>query len=676
MNEETYKLYKVASVSQDKQCNYVKPFDWVKFQMDYNPITKKPIIDEDIDAVKSALMRLNNSAGGEIVQCCDPNNTVADSVLLAKYKAKFPAIRQIIQNGVVKYIEVSTVPQDLTKGWETLTPYLLCRIGKTEFKTTDKPNIFRSVELVQDCYSRDCSQDTIGLEHLFNSARADMQFSYYDDAKAADAVRSGSVDGVAQYLRKYNNADLPLTHDEQENRLLHIAARYYKPDILQLILAVKPNLNIKNGNGDTPMHIAARYGNLDVLESLVKAGAEMNPKNNAGETPIILAVSVDKDQNRRMVYFLYNNGSSILDTDAAGNTILHHIITNAPDDSEKSGLVRFMLERGVSAEQANNAGLTPLELTGNLLAKYEPVPTYTGPTPAATISPYGTQPTIKHLPNKRPAIQRLEYVGPDLDGRQPGVEGFQVVEQKDSDLTPNQRELMEIQTMLFNAVIQDNQDKYGGYINVSDIPKGAPIEVLDYMCSGQSSKIQGLENKAECEALGGTFVKIKNPSTLVKLELVEVSKAEQDDLYYEKNPKPAPAKPVPTVETFTDFSGQYINRGELPTTRTFGTDNLQIYDTVPGFINDGNNKLKPGMLEPQATDVELSHPGALPRDAMRSSRAAEYNSMMLSEELSLAKQDERLKINILRENWQLVVSAIILVLILLFVIQFWFKPNC
>ena len=848
MADDSYKLYMMASVNKDKQCNIVKPFNWANLEVDYNSVTKKPNTVEDIDAFKSAFIRANNSANGEIIQCCDPNSAMTniDAPVLNDYKSKFPSVREIMHNGIVKYIEVSTKKQDPTKGWTELTPYILCRLGKAAIEPTNIPNIYRATELTPDCYKSSCNGvNTLTFEHLFNTVKADLTYSYYDDAKVVDSIKSGNVSGVEQYLRKYNNVNLVLSNDDYENRVIHIAAMYYKPKVLDLLLAVKPDLNAVNAEGNTPLHLACKYGNLDVISQLIKVGGvTLNPKNKKGETPIMLAVAYkdnpkkDKnmlDVNSMMVRYLYNNGASLLDTDNAGNTLLHHIIKYAPDTAEKSNLVRFVLERGVDPEVVNEDGVTALELTAKLIKKYEPEPKYKGPRPTNITeleSPFITEPEIKYKPNSPfpiktynisnskpgfvtksnssnvnissdnsiiPQIETdinlttmdrlkkwLFTINPEITlgqvllgnatkpttttagttttTAQAGVttttqsgttttaqagepttttagvtttaqagepttttaikEPFQVNERDIAKLDPKHRELLEIQTIIFNNIIRNNADKYKSYINVAEIPKGAPIEVLDYMCTGNSPEIQGLENRAKCEALGGKFVKVKNPTTLVKVDLLPESDraidvVEEEELYYDKYPEAEPEKPLPSVrpsptttkegfmnprraslgrqqvpaiktnDRFTDFSGTYTSREPLN-----ATDDMQIYKSAnPEFVNNGNNLSKPpfslagspaSKREQKSLGLEFnvngmnntaSHPEIISNaDTIKFASAARMNSLLLEPVIGLDNQVKCKKVNVLVENWQYVLSFVLLIIILMFVVKVWFKP--
>ena len=47
--------------------------------------------------------------------------------------------------------------------------------------------------------------------------------------------------------------------------------------------------NPKDNFGTTPLHLAAKYGRLGVFELIIKLVNEKNPKDNQGMTPIELA---------------------------------------------------------------------------------------------------------------------------------------------------------------------------------------------------------------------------------------------------------------------------------------------------------------------------------------------------------------------------------------------------
>jgi hypothetical protein len=806
-------LFMTASVNNDKQCNYIKPFNYSEIEKEYNPTTGKVNTLEDIEALKNSIIKINNSANGSLELCCNPalteNSISAD--LLETYKAIMPFVREIVKNGVLTEIEVSTVAQNPDAGWKPLTPYYLCKLSQTEFIQTSTPNVYKSSSILKDCYSKDCSTDTITLQHLFNSARGNTSYTYYDDAKVAQSIQEGDASGLEKYLRKYNKANVYLTHDDYENTLLHLAARYYKPKILAMLLAVKPNLEARNAEGDKPLHVACRYGNMPVVEQLVKLGAEVNPKNNKGETPIMLAVGYDNPKDREangiMLRYLYNNGANLFDQDNKGNTILHHIIKHTPDTPEKTKLVRFVVDHGVSAETKNTAGLTALELTADLLSTLHPEPTATGPKMTKQAQPpsvYFAEPKIPYKRNSPFPIQVIEYdslesgennnnvssIGksnnissqmtyqyldknpattssqstetkntPEKTRYMPGsnayssdmnrlkkwltnvnpsatvaplianpeltkapyttkattqafknIEGFQVSKQNFGAMSVKEKELLQIQTLLFNDIIKTNPDKYNKYINVSEVPKGAPVEILDYMCTGGSDEVTGTEDRATCEAMGGEFVKIKNPSTLVKLELLpeserHIAAEDEDELYYPKYPESMPERPLPTLEPiqrqipattkaqkkasaavkptlttnemFTDFSESYVSRDAsimepINSARLANgmTDNLQIYNQVPEFKNDGNQLAKPNMVP-----VDLEHPKIpVGQYLVQETVKAGINADIITREANaiMGKPLEK-KMSVLMSNVPMLLTAVLLVMILLISMYIWLK---
>ena len=799
-------LYLIASVNNTKQCNYIKPFHYSDIEKDYNQTTGKVNTSDDINAVKSSIIKINNTANGKIVKCCDPGLSEANiSSLFSTYKAKFPFVREIKNNGVLSVLEVSTVPQSADSGWKPLNPYHLCKLSQSDLTQTSTPNVYRTKTLLNDCYSKDCSINTVTLAHLFNDVRKDTSYTYYDDAKVAQSIQEGDASGLEQYLRKYNKANVYLTHDDYQNTLLHIASRYYKPKILAMLVAVKPNMELRNADGDKPLHIACRYGNMPVIEQLVKLGAEKNPKNNKGETPVMLAVAYDNPKDREingiMLRYLYNNGANLFDVDNKGNTILHHIIEKTPDSPEKTKLVRFVIDHGVSAETKNKAGVSALELTAVLIDKLYPDPSRVGgdakmnqeippfkeqQIPYKTDSPYpikivdydkiksanafgknkfpyylsgypyyyydkstGNQVTsssnvsvtpTRYMPGNNvysSDMQRLQkwlstvsptetvpklIANPDLTKppyttqpttqvtKQPfkNIEGFQVTKQDYDAMTIREKELLQIQTILFNDIIKTNPNKYNKYINVSEIPKGAPVEVLDSMCTGGSDDVTGLEDRETCESMGGEFVKIKNPTTLVKLELLPESERridaeEEDELYYPKFPESMPEKPLPvlepveqpsttkainqlqpnttpaitTNEMFTDFSESYVSRDAsimepINNDRLAGgmTDNLQIYNQVPEFKNDGNHLAKPNMVM-----VDLEHPKIpVGQYLVQETTKAGINADIISREANaiMGKPLEK-KIDVLMSNIPMLLTAVLLFIILVISMYIWLK---
>lgn len=75
---------------------------------------------------------------------------------------------------------------------------------------------------------------------------------------------------------------------------LHIALRRGDPEMVDLLLAKKADLNLANKDGDTPLHIAVKEDYLEVIKRLIKAEANLNVSNEDGNTPLAIALQTKK----------------------------------------------------------------------------------------------------------------------------------------------------------------------------------------------------------------------------------------------------------------------------------------------------------------------------------------------------------------------------------------------
>lgn len=370
--------------------------------------------------------------------------------------------------------------------------------------------------------------------------------------RVSQAILEGNISYVKEYVRKYKEVNIPLTNNDYRNRMIHLAAGTKYNDILTMLVSLKANLNIQNKLGETPIHFAVRGRNLDNISTLLSQGIDLTIPTIKGEIPMFYAMATG---DMRVINMLYTNNSPVLGVDAQGNNLIHHCILNCPSYKEndetvansKSEIIQWLIEHGVSTEQKNNAGITPLELTSRQINREinrecamgiqaeqaDVVEKFFG---GAINNNNNNNKNNKSIPTSR------EHFSNPSSG---------VSEQDLSEYTPEHLSLLDIQTKLFNNVIRNNPGKYGGYINVADIPIGAPIEVLDTVCVGGSG-ITGNEDSDECIAKGGQIVKVKNKTTKIKLELIPEEESSTDaisqsELYYNKDPQRVPKRTVPSI---------------------------------------------------------------------------------------------------------------------------------
>jgi hypothetical protein len=663
-------FFHLTSEDPERKCHIIKPFTSGKLNAEILS-NDKVRTENAILNLKKKIISITNAKKGEISLCCkNPVGQEHNGELLSAFRELFPSVREIKEGGKIKHLEVSTEPVlEQSKGWQQLTPYHVCKLTTAKLEPiTGKTNQYRAVNLTNDCYTSNCdNQNTLSLEQLLGEETNPIEYSYYDDLKLAQSIEDGNLDYIKTYLFKYNAINNVLTHDDFGNYIIHIATRYYKKKVYDLLIALRPNINVENADGDTPLHIACRYGKIDAMNELFKLGAEVNAKNKKGMTPLMMAVQY-KDNSKKikknkhnpfddfrltpvaiMIKSLLIKGANINATNNNGETVLHIIVKKGQTSIHLSMIVRMLMESGVDVEIKDNDGKTALAITGDLVGDFS-------------------------------EINEVK-------------EPFQVKSVSRDNLMDREVELREIQTMLFNQTVRNNADKYSTYVNVSEIPEGAPIEILNYMCSGSNPEIQGIEDKEKCERLGGAFTKIKKPTTKVKVELIPESDrmilAEQEeDLYLDKYPESTPLKELPAeikqINQKPRFNNNIGNNMNANNTKTIKNDTyvdrdsmidiplvngkLQTKDVkpVPTVINTTKaDKSDNGDNEMLLNDTEEEHPVMVSSSDLTNSI---NNAMNNSNSLMMGAKSNISKAGFMEKNKEFLKSniiGIILILILL-----------
>ena len=180
-----------------------------------------------------------------------------------------------------------------------------------------------------------------------------------------------------------------------------------------------------------------------------------------------------------------------------------------------------------------------------------------------------------------------------------GTDLGNTLKQQISQYTPEHLSLLDIQTKLFNNIIQNNPNKYSDYISVDDIPSGAPIEILDTVCIG--ANMSGNEDSDECIAKGGKISKVINKTTKIKLDLIagatEIDALNQNDLYFPKSYNKIPKGTVPI--NVANYNANVKSSGNvLPNTQ-------QTQQTQGITYNLGTNSTN-ALLSPNAPNTHIA----------------------------------------------------------------------
>ncbi len=87
-------------------------------------------------------------------------------------------------------------------------------------------------------------------------------------------------------------ADVNAPMGGMQSTPLHQAVELRDEAVVKLLLTRKPNLELKNGNGNTPLHLAIERAPLAIAKLLLEAGADANARSaRNGSTPLFMAVA-------------------------------------------------------------------------------------------------------------------------------------------------------------------------------------------------------------------------------------------------------------------------------------------------------------------------------------------------------------------------------------------------
>jgi len=104
--------------------------------------------------------------------------------------------------------------------------------------------------------------------------------------------------------------------NEIDERPLHVAAKHGRHTVVKLLLSKGADVSGRGGNGDTPLHAAAcglggqsnSEGRLEVARLLLEAGANVNAKSSSGFTALRCATHYES-RNEAMHRLLASHGA-------------------------------------------------------------------------------------------------------------------------------------------------------------------------------------------------------------------------------------------------------------------------------------------------------------------------------------------------------------------------------
>ena len=129
------------------------------------------------------------------------------------------------------------------------------------------------------------------------------------------AVREQRIATISAFLELGTRPDEVV----EGTTYLHLAAEHDWLASLRAMLSIRPNTEIHNSNGDSPLHIAILKGHETIIEALIEGGADIEFRNGPF-TPLLLAIS---EQMFEMVQLLLDLGASPMAAADNGINSLH-----------------------------------------------------------------------------------------------------------------------------------------------------------------------------------------------------------------------------------------------------------------------------------------------------------------------------------------------------------------
>ena len=157
-------------------------------------------------------------------------------------------------------------------------------------------------------------------------------------------LNSNKLDKLQGLLTK-DNVNV---YGASEQSLLHIAVNYLNLEAVRMLLSLGANLDIRDGDGDTPLiYVASRHQHdmdklYDITKLLLEAGADPNVKGNKGMTAIRWAVCIPSGDFRLVRLLLQHGADPWIKNDAGFHAVNYaeKVHPDLADEIKKSGETR------------------------------------------------------------------------------------------------------------------------------------------------------------------------------------------------------------------------------------------------------------------------------------------------------------------------------------------------
>lgn len=183
------------------------------------------------------------------------------------------------------------------------------------------------------------------------------------DAATLAILGGAPTDVVAYLVEQPGNSMGKITHEGRT--YLHWAAMKGNTEIVSLLLSKGADLNLEEEHGLTPAYLAVNNAGCTVamVETFVKNGLDLKKKYKDNTTLLLVAIAADKDFS--VTEYLIKKGLSVKDADANNNTAINYAARGGNTEGIKKLLklgVKYNEQALIFAAQGTRRGANTVDV--------------------------------------------------------------------------------------------------------------------------------------------------------------------------------------------------------------------------------------------------------------------------------------------------------------------------
>ena len=132
-----------------------------------------------------------------------------------------------------------------------------------------------------------------------------MYFTFFGPtnvrAKLIKSAEKGDIPKVRKLLDKKKAKKVINKMGANGNRLLHFASEWKEPDLVERIIKLGADVNIKNLWKRTPLHLAVEANNFAAIKILLDHGADIHSEDIKEITPLDIVQKKNKKKTLELI---------------------------------------------------------------------------------------------------------------------------------------------------------------------------------------------------------------------------------------------------------------------------------------------------------------------------------------------------------------------------------------